>query len=291
VSERIINVSYKSWAGLQRDCQQQIALRGLFLKTVETLPQFVRVCLKLTAPNGAQVELRGEVVQSMPGRGLAVQFASDAANAITQLNVWCQSNSGASKEPPDAMEPMVQLEGGAGIAAPPKVPVPAAEAGKPDQPSAAAIPTPVPDAAAAQPAQEPEIDPANLAAQVEAMSVDEKRKTALHGRRDMRLLLIRDRNKTIHPFVVKNPSITLDEIEQIAKMPGVNPETLRIIAASLEWTRSATVCRNLIFNPNCPMREALTLLSRLPQGDLRAVAKSAHIRTAIGQAARKMISH
>jgi len=133
-------------------------------------------------------------------------------------------------------------------------------------------------------------DSQNIQKQIEAMSVNEKRTNALHGRKQMRMLLIRDRNKTIHPFVIKNPAITLDEVEQIAKMPSVNPDVLRAIAKSKEWTRSTTVCRNLVRNPKTPMQEALMLLSKLPLSDVRALAKSGNVRTAIQQAARKKVA-
>lgn len=133
-------------------------------------------------------------------------------------------------------------------------------------------------------------DTQNVQKQIEEMTVNQKRTNALHGRKQMRMLLIRDRNKTIHPFVIKNPAITLDEIEQIAKMPSVNPDVLRTIAKSKEWTRSTTVCRNLVRNPKTPMKEALMLLVKLPLSDLRALAKSSNVRTAIQQAARKKVA-
>jgi hypothetical protein len=133
-------------------------------------------------------------------------------------------------------------------------------------------------------------DSQNLQKQIEEMSVNQKRQNALHGRKQLRMLLIRDRNKTIHPFVIKNPAITLDEIEQIAKMPSVNPDVLRAIAKNREWSRSTTVCRNLVRNPKTPMKEALMLLSKLPLSDIRALAKSSNVRTAIQQAARKKVA-
>jgi hypothetical protein len=133
-------------------------------------------------------------------------------------------------------------------------------------------------------------DTQNIQKQIEEMSVNQKRQNALHGRKQMRMLLMRDRNKTIHPFVIKNPAITLDEVEQIAKMPSVNPDVLRTIARSKEWTRSTTVCRNLVRNPKTPMKEALMLLPKLPLSDVRAMAKGGNVRTAIQQAARKKLA-
>jgi hypothetical protein len=251
MSDPSFHVVYASWATLQRDCKQQIALRGLFIKTKESLDQFSRVLLQLTAPSGETFEMLGEVVQSVAGQGLAVQFLPESSNAVLQLLEFCQSHSATNEEKPRSDDPAVSRT---------------AEEEEP-----AAVPT-------------------SLLQQIQQMSVDEKRRSALHGNREMRLLLIRDRNKTIHPFILKNPSITLDEVEQMAKMPGVNPEVLRMIAASAEWTRSATVCRNLVHNPHTPLREALSTLQKLPQSEVRAIAKSSHVRTPIQQAARKMVA-
>jgi len=58
---------------------------------------------------------------------------------------------------------------------------------------------------------------------------------------------------------------------------------------NLEWTRSPTVCRNLVHNPKTPLREAVLLLSKMPMGDVRQLAKSPHVRSPIQQAARKII--
>ena len=87
-------------------------------------------------------------------------------------------------------------------------------------------------------------DRESLQARIEALSVQEKRNEALHGRKDARWILVRDHNKSIHPFVIKNPAITLDEVEQIARLTGVNPDVLHQIAHHREWTRSANVCRS-----------------------------------------------
>jgi hypothetical protein len=122
------------------------------------------------------------------------------------------------------------------------------------------------------------------------MTANEKRQAAIHGRREVRLLLMKDRNKTVHPFVVKNPAITLDEIEQFAKMPSVNPDALRMMAGNREWIRSIGVCRALVRNPKTPLREALALLEKLPISDVRALAKSENVRAPIQRAARKKVA-
>ena len=75
--------------------------------------------------------------------------------------------------------------------------------------------------------------------------------------------------------------IPLDDAHRIAG--------LRMIAGNREWTRSIGVCRALVRNPKTPLREALLLLEKLPMGDIRALAKSDHVKTPIQRAARKKV--
>jgi hypothetical protein len=249
----VFQVIYPDWAGLMRDYQQQIRLRGLLLRTGYAVDQFTTVQIKIVTPDDLTIEFSGEVVQVIEGQGVAVQFAPDCESALAELAAQCLEHTAEADG--QAQAPEVLAPG--------------------------------------QQEPEPEDSPASagtLLQQIEAMTVSQKRRAALRGQREMRLMLIRDRNKTIHPFVIKNPSLTLDEVEQIAKMPAVNPEALRMIAANREWVRSAVVCRNLVRNPKTPMREALALLGKLPLSDIRAMAKSGNVRTAIQNAARKIVA-
>jgi hypothetical protein len=245
----VFRVRYHTWAALGRDVRQQIAVRGMLLKKEAPLNQFEPVTVHLRSPDGTEYQLEAEVVQVIPGQGVAVQFKGPVDELIKAVS----ANPPAEGEAPEEDDPEFLAPGEektTGVSG----------------------------------------DTQNLLKQIEEMSVNQKRQNALHGRKNMRMLLIRDRNKTIHPFVINNPAITLDEIEQIAKMPSVNPDVLRAIAKSKEWTRSTTVCRNLVRNPKTPMQEALMLLAKLPLSDVRALAKSNNVRTAIQQAARKKVS-
>jgi hypothetical protein len=244
---------YRSWAAFHRDFKQQISMRGLFVKTKTTLAQFAKVSVQLVTPDNQEFDLDGEVVQAMADQGLAVQFAPESAEAIDRLQELSkQHQPDGSEQPPDG-DPQFLDPGQAG--------------GRPLLGG----------------------DMMKLREQVEKMTVNQKRSAALHGKREMRLLMIRDRNKTVHPFVIKNPAITLDEIEQFAKMPSVNPDVLRMIAKNRDWTRSTAVCRALVRNPKTPMKEALMLLKKLPKSEIRALAKSGNVRMPIQQAARKLV--
>ena len=249
-----LDVRYRAWATLRRDWAAQLSLSGLLVRVEADLAQFDPVTVRLYPPGEGANELPGKVLQVIPGQGVAIQFEPEAGEALRKLGEAADRATDAG--PPGSDDPTFTISGRGSSMTGPQLAA----------------------------------DPQELRRQLEAMSVNEKRQAALHGRREVRLLLIKDVNKAVHPFVVKNPAITVDEIEAIAKMPLVNPDALRMIAANREWTRSAGVCRALVRNPQTPVPEALMLLDKHPIGDVRMLAKSANVKTAIQAAARKKVN-
>jgi hypothetical protein len=250
-----IEIRYATWAALRRDCEQQLHRGGLLARITVDVEQYQPVTLAVRRPDGVVHSWSAQVLQLIPGQGVALQFDTGDGQALERLRQAGEGDHPADLEPAGE-EPVASLIAARTVSAgPPKLPT----------------------------------DPQELRRQLESMTVNEKRQAALGARREARLLLIRDRNKAVHPFVLKNPAITLDEVEQIAKMPSVNPDALRFIAGHRDWTRSTAVCRSLVKNPKTPMREAMAMLERLPMSDLRAIAKSANVRMPLLQAARKKV--
>ncbi len=255
MAQPCFKVHYKSYAALARDYSKQLALNGLYILQAMELAPFSQVDIVIQTPDGKSVKLSAEVIQVAASHGFAVQFTSQSADSLKQLEKMCAEKIGSDSILENDPE-FSTFD----------------EENKPQKASNIVI------------------DTQNLQAQIENMTVGELRHSALHGRKQMRLLLIKHRNKTIHPFIIQNPGLTLDEIEQFARMPGVNPDVLRSIAKHKDWARSTSVMRNLVKNPKTPMKEALMLLSKLPKSDIRAMAKSSNVRTAIQTAARKIIN-
>jgi len=259
MGDEFFEARYRSWGALRRDVTQQMSMGGLLLRTDADLSQFSPIKVRVVPPSGESVELAGQVLQVMPGQGVAVQIDPDASASVARLEVACEgqnsedAGAATAEDDPTITRPGDRKAGTLG----PKL------------------------------SQEPQ----ELRRQLGEMTVNEKRQAATHGRREVRLLLIKDRSKAVHPFVLQNPAITLDEIEQIARMPSVNPDALRMIAGNREWIRSISVCRALVRNPKTPLREALILLDKLPLTDIRALAKSDHVKTPIQRAARKKVVH
>jgi hypothetical protein len=70
------------------------------------------------------------------------------------------------------------------------------------------------------------------------MKLPEKIKAAMFGNSTARTLLIRDSNRLVQQFVLKNPRIQLREIEDFAKNPNLSEQVLRLISNNPAWTKS-----------------------------------------------------
>jgi len=112
---------------------------------------------------------------------------------------------------------------------------------------------------------------------------------ALHGNKDERMRVLRDSNRMLHPYVLKNPGISLDEVLAIAKMTTLAPDFLASLAARSEWAQRPEVAIALIRNPKTPAAAAIRLLDFISVSDLRHLAKDPHTRGPVQQAARKKI--
>jgi len=120
------------------------------------------------------------------------------------------------------------------------------------------------------------------------LSGAQKMAFALQCGREERFHLLRDNNKTLHAQVLRNPRIGIDEVQAAAKLPSLSPEALKAIADHPEWGQNAAVCTALVRNARTPMPIALRLLPRVPEREVRAIAKGA-ARQPIVDAARKML--
>jgi len=128
-----------------------------------------------------------------------------------------------------------------------------------------------------------------LTDRIKAMTVQQKMQLALSGSREERLALIRDHTKVAHVFVLKNPRIGLDEVQEAARSPNLAPDALKLIAEHKEWSLSAAICTALVRNPKTPLPLALKLMERVPIAELRAIAKGG-ARDQLVHAARKRVA-
>lgn len=127
------------------------------------------------------------------------------------------------------------------------------------------------------------------AERIRRLSVPEKVALALAGDREERFALLRDPNKTVHLYVLKNPRIGLDEVQYAAKNPALSPDALKHMADHREWGADQAVRLALVRNARTPTSVALRLLPLLPEREIRVFAKG-NGRPEIVQAARRLVT-
>jgi len=112
---------------------------------------------------------------------------------------------------------------------------------------------------------------------------------ALHGDKNQRAAILRENNKALHSYVLRNPQIGIDEVAAVARMTTVAVEVLTFIAGRREWYERQEVAAALVRNPKTPVPLAIRMLDHVGQAELRQLAKQSSVREAISRVARKKI--
>lgn len=121
------------------------------------------------------------------------------------------------------------------------------------------------------------------------LSVSQKISLALKGNKEARTALIRDSNRVVATAAVRSPRLTEQEIVAAAQSRQVNDEVIRIIAGSKEMTRSYGVKVALVNNPKTPVTTSMRFLTLLRMPDLKAVARSKNIPSALCNQAKRLL--
>jgi hypothetical protein len=127
------------------------------------------------------------------------------------------------------------------------------------------------------------------AAALAKMTFAEKVQLALHGSRDDRAALVRDQNKQLHPFVLKSPNVTPEEIAGWAGNPQMSADFLKQIAERKEWIARPAIAVALARNPKAPAELAVRAVDYVPNETLRQMAKGVGALPHVVQAARKKV--
>jgi hypothetical protein len=128
----------------------------------------------------------------------------------------------------------------------------------------------------------------NLFTQIMTASAAEKMIMALKGSRQARLMLVRDRNRTVWGAVLSSPSTNEADAEAIVQMRNVAPDVLREIGKKREWVKRYKVAHELVKNPKTPPEVSSQLLPRLAARDLKALVKDRNVSEVIRRQAEKM---
>ncbi|MBI4887120.1 MAG: hypothetical protein HY824_08505 [Acidobacteria bacterium] len=125
---------------------------------------------------------------------------------------------------------------------------------------------------------------------IAAMSPARRLALAMRGTREERAILVRDPNRIVAVAVLSSPKVTQNEIESISKMANVSDEILRIIGHTRAWMKNYAIVSALAKNPKTPVGVSLTLLQRLLERDVKALAADRNIPEVLRLAARKRLT-
>ncbi|MDB4966920.1 MAG: hypothetical protein JWN44_2609 [Myxococcales bacterium] len=279
----MLEVAYADRAALRHDAETQLARGGLFVAVdAAALPPFAELTLRLVVDDvvleapvrltvataqAACVEIAGDARAQLLAE-VAAHTADVEARAGDKRVRFADPAEAGARENADA--------GGEDAGAE----EPGAESRVDEPPGAEGAPARAADTRGQL----------SLDRRVAAMSVSEKVQLALHGQRDARQLLLRERAGVVQASLVRNPKMTLDEVQMLARSPQLSPETADVLAQHPSWGSSPQIAMALVRNPRTPITVATALVAKLQPNDLRTVAKGLGVRMQVAAAARKRLN-
>jgi len=123
--------------------------------------------------------------------------------------------------------------------------------------------------------------------QINKLSTMKKIRLAIIGNAFERALLIRDTNKAVCLSAIKSPKVRENEVVTYSANRSLAHDVIRYISNRREWTKLYAVKLNLVLNPKTPMSAAMGLLNHLHAHDVRKVAHSRNVPSALATAAKR----
>lgn len=143
------------------------------------------------------------------------------------------------------------------------------------------------------PAEEKELEEEkpekDIRAQIQEMKIPGKIKLAMFGNAVCRGLLINDKNRLIQQFVLRNPKLTIKEVEEFSKNANLSENVLRSIADKREFIAAYQVKLGLVLNPKTPLDVSLKWIRYIQSSDLKRISKSKGIPQVVASAAKKRL--
>ncbi len=120
------------------------------------------------------------------------------------------------------------------------------------------------------------------------MSVPERVKLALTGKREERRFLIADGSKLVGFAVLRARGLTPTEVEGFCGMRHLDTDIFLKIATTREWVRRPLIALALVKNPKVPLTISLPLVKRLGMRDLRKISRDRNLPDAVRVQANKV---
>lgn len=124
---------------------------------------------------------------------------------------------------------------------------------------------------------------------VRALPYAEKIILATKTDRSERAVLIQENDPQILYYLLKNPRITTEEVQRIARMTSISAMVADLIANTTQWSSNQEIRSALVNNPRTAPSLALKLLPTLPESEIRHIAKSTAVSQPLKQAAVRIL--
>jgi len=123
---------------------------------------------------------------------------------------------------------------------------------------------------------------------IAAMSVGQRVRLAHLGNKQVRGLLLRDRNKQVAMAVVKSGRLTDGEVSALAANRNIEDDVLREVATNREWLRKYPVKVALVNNPKTPPAIGVRLVGLMQKKDLQDLSRNHNVSSVIRQTAIRL---
>jgi hypothetical protein len=114
-------------------------------------------------------------------------------------------------------------------------------------------------------------------------------RAATLGNSFARSVLIRSKNKQVAMACIRSPAVSDAEVLNYATNRSLDDDIIRFISHKRQWIRHYGIKVALCNNPKCPMPIAMGFLSHLRPPELKALARSKGIPSALANAAKQLL--
>jgi hypothetical protein len=139
-------------------------------------------------------------------------------------------------------------------------------------------------------AAEPKVEVDERRIPINKLTIPGKIRLATLGNAFARAILVRDPLKLVAVAAIKSPGVSEIEAARYAGNQALCDDVIRYIASRREWSKLYGVKKSLIMNPKCPLPDVTRLLPHMRDKDLRNIAKSKGVPSAVVAQARRLLA-
>jgi hypothetical protein len=121
------------------------------------------------------------------------------------------------------------------------------------------------------------------------LSRPEKIKLARTGNEAERRAILKDRDSSLHHFVLNNSSMKPKELCALIRGGGVSGAFLKKLCERPDFLNNRAIAEALVINPQTPTDVAVRLVARVPLETARRIARSSTYKPQVVNAAKKRV--